>query len=132
MGWLSCHRHGPPPTTTTAATTAISSSSWSTAAHRVTTSSTSSPTSSIRSTGLQVPRNVSYDSYSWVVLLGGTGEGVLHSIITNNYGNFYLVRIKTLILPTIGCNLVSVKIAVRKDIVPIFDRENPRLEEFGV
>ena len=30
------------------------------------------------------------------------------------------------------CNLFSVKTATRNDIVSIFDRENPRLEAFGV
>ncbi|CAN0474920.1 unnamed protein product, partial [Ascophyllum nodosum] len=35
-------------------------------------------------------------------------------------------------IPTIGRNLFSVKTATRNGIASIFDRENPRLEAFGV
>ena len=65
-------------------------------------------------------------------LLDGTGEGVLQGVITDNYGNSYLVRIQILVVPTIRRNLFSVKTATRNGSVSIFDRENPRLEAFGV
>ena len=65
-------------------------------------------------------------------LLDGTGEGILQGIITDHYGNGHLVRIHILVVPMIGHNLYWVKTATRNGIVSIFDRENPRLEAFGV
>ena len=65
-------------------------------------------------------------------LLDGTGEGILQGVITDNCGNGQLVRIQVLVVPTIERNLFSVKTATRNGIVSIFDRENPRLEAFGV
>ena len=65
-------------------------------------------------------------------LLDGTGEGIFQGVITHNYGNGHLVRIQILIIPTTGRNLFSVKTATRNGIASIFDRENPRLEAFGV
>ena len=65
-------------------------------------------------------------------LLDGTGEGILQGVITDNYGNGHLVRIQILVVPTIGRNLFSVKTATRNGIVSIFDRENSRLEAFGI
>ena len=66
------------------------------------------------------------------MLLDGSGEGILQGVITDNYGNDHLVRVPILVVPTIGRNLFSVKTATRNVIVSIFDRENPRLEAFGV
>ena len=65
-------------------------------------------------------------------LLDGTGEGILQGVITDNYGSGQLVRIQVLVVPTIGRNLLSAKSATRNGIISIFDRENPRLEAFGV
>ena len=65
-------------------------------------------------------------------LLDGTGEGILQGVITDNYDNGHIVRTQILVVPTIGRNLFSVKTATRNGIVSIFDRENPRLETFGV
>ena len=65
-------------------------------------------------------------------LLDGTGEGILQGVIIDNYGNGQLVRIQILVVPTIGRNLISVKTATWLCIVSIFDRDNPRLEAFGV
>ena len=61
-----------------------------------------------------------------------TGERILQGVITDNCGNGHLVRIQILVVPTIGCNLFSAKTATRNDTVSIFDRENLRLEAFGV
>ena len=65
-------------------------------------------------------------------LLDGTCEGILQDVITDNYGNVPLLQNQILVVPTIGRNLFSVKTATRNGIVLIFDRENPRLEAFGV
>ena len=65
-------------------------------------------------------------------LLGDTGEGILQGIITDNYGNGHLVRIQILVVPTIERNLFSMKTAIRNGIVSLFNRENHRLEAFGV
>ena len=65
-------------------------------------------------------------------LLDGTSKGILLDVITNKYGNGYFVRIQISVVPTIGRNLFLVKAATRNDIFSIFNRENPRLEAFGV
>ena len=64
------------------------------------------------------------------VLLGDTSEEVLQGIVTENYGDAYLVRIQILAVPAIGHNLFLVKTATRKGIVSIFNRGNSRLEAF--
>ena len=66
------------------------------------------------------------------VLLDGTGKRVSQGVITDTYSNGYVVQIQILVVPTIGRNLFSVKIAMRKCIVYIFDHENLRLEAFVV
>ena len=77
-----------------------------------------------------MPQNASKDPQHW----GGAARRhrILWGVITDNYGNGHLVRIQILIVPTIGRNLLSVKTATMNDFVSIFDRENPRLEAFGV
>ena len=63
-------------------------------------------------------------------MLDDTGEGVLQGIIIDNYGNRHIVWIQILVVPTIGRDLFSVKKAIGKGAVSIFDHENSRLESF--
>ena len=79
--------------------------------------------------------SLSSTAVSWIIrasLRLATGEGILQGIITDNYGNGHLLPIQILVVPTIGRHLFSVKTATRNGIVSIFDRENLRLEAFGV
>ena len=78
-----------------------------------------------------MPHYASQDLHRWGALLNGTDEGILQGDITDNYGNGHLVRIRISVIPTVGRNLFSVKTALRNGIVSIFDREEPRLEDFG-
>ena len=80
-------------------------------------------------TCLTTPRKIL--TAGWA-LLDGTVEIILQGVITNNYGNGHVVRIQILSVSTIGCNLFSVNTSTRNGFVSIFDRENPRLEAFGV
>ena len=80
-------------------------------------------------TGLTTPRKI---LTAGGALLDGTREEILQGVITDNYGNGHFVRIQILAVPTIRRSLFSVKTATRNGIVSIFDRENPRLEAFGV
>ena len=60
-------------------------------------------------------------------LLDSTVEGIFQGLVTHNHGDQRLARIAILI-PGIGFNLFSVKSATKKDVVSIFDFDNPRLE----
>ena len=65
-------------------------------------------------------------------LLEGTAEGILKGLVIDNHRKQHLVRIAFLIVPGIGCNLFSVKMATKKSVVSIFDFYNPRLELPGI
>ena len=61
-------------------------------------------------------------------LLGGTAEGILQGLVSDNHGEQHLARIDILIVPGIGRNLFSVKSATKKGVASIFDFDNPRRE----
>ena len=65
-------------------------------------------------------------------LLGGTAEGILQDLVTDNHGEQHLARIDILIVFGIGHNLFSVKSVTKKGVVSIFDNNNPRLELSGI
>ena len=65
-------------------------------------------------------------------LLDGTAEGILQGLVTDIHGEQHLARIAILIMPGIGCNLLSVKSATMKGAVSIFYFDNPRLELSGI
>ena len=64
-------------------------------------------------------------------LLDGTAEGIRQGLVTDNHGEQHLARIAILIV-SIGRNLFSVKSATKKDVVSIFDFDNPRLALSGI
>ena len=106
---------------------------WSTAEYRITTSTTSSSLSSI-AVSWTIRASLRLAKFS---PLGGCcstapAKKKNYGVTTDNCGNDHLVRIQILVVPTIGHNLFSVKTATRNGIVSISDRENPRLEAFGV
>ena len=61
-------------------------------------------------------------------LLDGTAEGIIQGLVTDNHGEQHLARIPILI----ECNLFSVKSAMKKGAVSIFDFGNPRLVLSGI
>ena len=65
-------------------------------------------------------------------LLGGTAERIHPGLDTDNHGEQYLPRIDILIVPGIGRNIFSVKLATEKGVVSIVDFDNPRLELSGI
>ena len=67
-------------------------------------------------------------------LLDGTAEGILQGLglVSNYQGEQYLKRITVIVVPGIGRNLFSVKSAMEKGVVTIFDFGNPRLELSGI
>ena len=65
-------------------------------------------------------------------LLGGTAEGIHQGLDTDSHGEQYLPRIAILIVPGIGRNIFSVKLATKKGAISIVDFDNPRLESSGI
>ena len=65
-------------------------------------------------------------------LLDSTAEGVLQGFVTDDYGDQILIRFDIVVVLGIGCNLFSVMTAAKKDILTMFDYENPRLEGSNV
>ena len=107
--------------------------SLSTAEHRITISTTSSSVRLIAvSWTIGASLRLARSSPLGGALLDGAGEGIIESVVTDNYGNDRLVRIQIVVVHAIGRNLFSVKTAIRNGIVSIFNRENPRLEAVGV
>ena len=54
-------------------------------------------------------------------MLNSTAEGVLKGLVTGDNSNQILVRVKIVVVPGIGCNLVSVMTVAKKGIGTIID-----------
>ena len=65
-------------------------------------------------------------------LLNDTAEGVLQGFVTDNHEEQHLAGIANLVVLDIGRNLFSVNSATKKDVVSIFDFDNPRPELSGI
>ena len=78
---------------------------------------------------LTTPRKILTAGGAW---LDGTGQGILQDLVTDNHGEQHLARIAILIVLGIGRNLFSVKSETKKEVVSIFDFDNPRLEVSGI
>ena len=65
-------------------------------------------------------------------MLDGTAEGMLQGLVPDNQGEQYLALIAILIVPGIGRNLFSVKLATKKGVVFTFNFDDPRLKLSGI
>ena len=65
-------------------------------------------------------------------LLDGTAEEILQGLVNDIHEEQHLARIAILIVPGIGCNLLSVKSVTKKGVVFIFYFDNPTLELCGI
>ena len=78
---------------------------------------------------LTTPRNILAAGGS---LLGDMAEGIHQGLDIDNHGEQCLPRIAIIIVPGIGRNLFSVKLATKKGAVSNVDFDNPRLELSGI